>query len=142
MIGIVLGSMALGVLLGYPFGGILYAFFGKSAPFYIISILTFLTLGKKKMFSRMQRHSLNCSLVLQLKYIDLQCPKNEVSMKSTNYMQFLRDPIIVKIAVAIFISTIAMATLEPCLPIWLMANLKPEVRFNFSYFHFLSEFNF
>lgn len=45
-IGIVLGSMALGVLLGYPFGGILYAFSGKSAPFYIIAFLTFLVLGK------------------------------------------------------------------------------------------------
>lgn len=46
VIGIVLGSMALGVLLGYPFGGILYAFKGKSAPFFVISILSFLILGK------------------------------------------------------------------------------------------------
>lgn len=51
VIGIILGSMALGVLLGYPFGGILYAFIGKSAPFFIIAILTFIVLGmfmKKK----------------------------------------------------------------------------------------------
>lgn len=47
IIGIILGSMALGVLLGYPFGGIMYAFSGKSAPFYIIAILTFIVLGKK-----------------------------------------------------------------------------------------------
>lgn len=45
VLGIVLGSMALGVLLGYPFGGILYAFIGKSAPFFIISFLTFVILG-------------------------------------------------------------------------------------------------
>lgn len=52
VIGIVLGSMALGVLVGYPFGGILYAFHGKSAPFFVISILTFLTLGKTTLRSR------------------------------------------------------------------------------------------
>lgn len=45
VIGIVLGSMALGVLLGYPFGGILYAFNGKSAPFFIIAFLTFIIFG-------------------------------------------------------------------------------------------------
>lgn len=45
IIGIILGSMALGVLLGYPFGGIMYAFSGKSAPFYIIAVLTFIVLG-------------------------------------------------------------------------------------------------
>lgn len=42
-------------------------------------------------------------------------------------MYYLSEPIIVKIFGAILISTIAMATLEPCLPIWLMATLKPEV---------------
>lgn len=51
MIGIVLGSMALGVLLGYPFGGILYALNGKSAPFFVISILTFLILGKNDYYA-------------------------------------------------------------------------------------------
>lgn len=45
VIGIILGSMALGVLFGYPFGGILYAFSGKSAPFYIIAILIFIIFG-------------------------------------------------------------------------------------------------
>lgn len=45
VIGIILGSMALGVLVGYPFGGILYAFSGKSAPFYIIAILIFIIFG-------------------------------------------------------------------------------------------------
>lgn len=60
--------------------------------------------------------------------MDLKCTISEESaVKSMNYMQFLSDTLIVKIAAAIFISTIGIATLEPCLPIWLMANLKPEV---------------
>lgn len=46
VMGIVLGSIALGVLLGYPFGGILYDFIGKSAPFYILSGIIFAVLCK------------------------------------------------------------------------------------------------
>lgn len=42
----------------------------------------------------------------------------------------MADPLIVKVCGAILISTIAMSTLEPCLPIWLMETLKPEVRYN------------
>lgn len=56
--------MALGVLLGYPFGGILYAFVGKSAPFFIIAILTLIT------------------LILQLVYVDMQRSTTEVSGNS------------------------------------------------------------
>jgi DHA1 family solute carrier family 18 vesicular amine transporter 1/2 len=43
--GIVLGSMALGVLLGYPFGSLLYDFVGKMAPFLIISVAVLLNGG-------------------------------------------------------------------------------------------------
>lgn len=64
MLGIVLGSMALGVLLGYPFGGILYAFVGKSAPFFIIAILTLITLA------------------LQLVYVDMRRSTTEVSTRA------------------------------------------------------------
>lgn len=66
-------------------------------------------------------------LVLQLVFMDLQYNKNEATTKERKYMYLLLDPIIAKIFVAILVSTIAMATLEPCLPIWLMETLKPEV---------------
>lgn len=66
-------------------------------------------------------------LVLQLAFMDLNCYKNEATTKERKYMYLLLDPIIAKIFVAILVSTIAMATLEPCLPIWLMETLKPEV---------------
>lgn len=45
VMGIVLGSMALGVLLGYPFGSLLYDFVGKMAPFLIISVAVLLNGG-------------------------------------------------------------------------------------------------
>lgn len=47
IMGVILGSIALGVLLGYPFGGILYDFVGKSAPFYILSCIIFAVLGNE-----------------------------------------------------------------------------------------------
>lgn len=37
--GIALGGLALGVLIGPPFGGIMYEFIGKTAPFLILSAL-------------------------------------------------------------------------------------------------------
>lgn len=37
--GIALGGLALGVLIGPPFGGIMYEFVGKTAPFLILSAL-------------------------------------------------------------------------------------------------------
>lgn len=37
--GIALGGLALGVLIGPPFGGFMSEFVGKSAPFLILSIL-------------------------------------------------------------------------------------------------------
>ena len=40
--GIALGGLALGVLIGPPFGGFMYQFVGKSAPFLVLSILALL----------------------------------------------------------------------------------------------------
>lgn len=40
--GIALGGLALGVLIGPPFGGIMYEFVGKSIPFLILAFLALL----------------------------------------------------------------------------------------------------
>lgn len=39
---VALGGLALGVLIGPPFGGVLYEFIGKSAPFIVLAILALL----------------------------------------------------------------------------------------------------
>nr|CAD7415793.1 unnamed protein product [Timema poppensis] len=85
VMGVVLGSIALGVLLGYPMGGLLYDFVDKMAPFLIIA------------------------------------PSLKISVTT-----LLSDGVIVVTAGAIWLSTSSMAILEPCLPIWLMDNLKPQ----------------
>lgn len=36
MMGFVLGSVAVGVLIGYPFGGFMYDYSGKTGPFLIV----------------------------------------------------------------------------------------------------------
>lgn len=59
VMGIILGSVAMGVLLGYPFGGILYDFVGKSAPFYILAICIFGNLGK---FPKRTINWIDCNL--------------------------------------------------------------------------------
>ncbi|KAM7361215.1 putative mushroom body vesicular transporter portabella [Cochliomyia hominivorax] len=111
VMGIILGSIALGVLLGYPFGGILYDLFGKSAPFIILSTIIFINLG------------------MQLVTMDLSV-QPEVIVNVDQHQQpkwkpLLESKMILAIVIAIWFSTSTMAILEPCLPIWLMQYLKP-----------------
>ena len=47
VMGFILGGMAVGVLVGYPFGSFTYDFWGKSAPFAIIAVICLLLIGKK-----------------------------------------------------------------------------------------------
>ncbi|XP_032596409.1 synaptic vesicular amine transporter [Drosophila grimshawi] len=109
VMGIILGSIALGVLLGYPFGGILYDMVGKSAPFIILSTVIFLSLG------------------LQLLTMDLSVqPEVLVVEHQTKWGTLLESKMILSIVVAIWLSTSTMAILEPCLPIWLIQYLHPN----------------
>lgn len=39
------GGIALGVLIGYPFGGAAYQFIGKTAPFLLIAAFIAVTIG-------------------------------------------------------------------------------------------------
>lgn len=45
VMGITLGSIALGVLAGYPFGGVLYDLVGRRTPFVILTCLIAINLG-------------------------------------------------------------------------------------------------
>jgi len=44
-LGRVMGAAALGVLIGYPFGGFFYAFMGKTVPFLLVALLAFFNMG-------------------------------------------------------------------------------------------------
>lgn len=47
LMGLILGSVALGVLFGYPLGGVLYDFVGKTAPFIVIAVLMSMCIGNQ-----------------------------------------------------------------------------------------------
>ncbi|XP_076759185.1 vesicular monoamine transporter [Xylocopa sonorina] len=101
--GIALGGLALGVLIGPPFGGVMYEFVGKSAPFLILSALA---LGD----GLLQLLVLQPSVV----YTEAEPP----SLKS-----LITDPYIVLAAGAITFANMGIAMLEPSLPIWMMDTM-------------------
>lgn len=101
--GIALGGLALGVLIGPPFGGIMYEFVGKSAPFLILSALA---LGD----GVLQLFMLQPKIVIQ--------ESDPPSLKA-----LICDPYILIAAGAITFANMGIAMLEPSLPIWMMDNM-------------------
>ncbi|KOC71028.1 Synaptic vesicular amine transporter [Habropoda laboriosa] len=107
IMGFVLGSIALGVLVGYPIGSVLYDLEGKMAPFLLVSCFIVVT------------------ICLQVFTLDVET-KTESSEEGTSWTHLLSDPHILIIFGAIWCSTSPMAILEPCLPIWLRTHIKPK----------------
>ncbi|XP_025419576.1 synaptic vesicular amine transporter isoform X2 [Sipha flava] len=101
--GIALGGLALGVLIGPPFGGIMYEFVGKTAPFLILSALA---LGD----------GLLQLLLLQPGVVTTDA--DPPSLKS-----LVMDPYIIIAAGAISFANTGIAMLEPSLPIWMMDTM-------------------
>ncbi|CAJ0569271.1 unnamed protein product, partial [Mesorhabditis spiculigera] len=100
--GIALGGLALGVLVGPPYGGVLYEWAGKPLPFILLALLTLFDGSLQFM-------------VLQPK-IDRGEPEGS-SMK-----QLAKDPYIIVAAGAITIGNLGIAMLEPSLPLWMMES--------------------
>ncbi|XP_066586539.1 synaptic vesicular amine transporter-like isoform X1 [Prorops nasuta] len=107
VMGFVLGSIALGVLFGYPIGSVLYDLQGKMAPFLLVSCLIVLL------------------ICLQIFTLDIQTNTESVD-EETKWLHLLSNCHILIIAGAIWCSTSPMAILEPCLPIWLRSHVKPK----------------
>ncbi|XP_014482132.1 PREDICTED: synaptic vesicular amine transporter isoform X2 [Dinoponera quadriceps] len=101
--GFALGGLALGVLIGPPFGGAMYEWIGKSAPFLVLSALA---LGD----GLLQLLMLQPSIV----YTEAEPP----SLKS-----LVTDPYIILAAGAITFANMGIAMLEPSLPIWMMDTM-------------------
>ncbi|XP_058792613.1 synaptic vesicular amine transporter isoform X3 [Phymastichus coffea] len=108
VMGFVLGSIALGVLAGYPIGSVLYDLEGKMAPFLLVAALIVLLIG------------------LQLFALDFDPVTQKGEGEQSSWMYLLLDTRILIIAGAIWFSTTPMAILEPCLPIWLRTHIKAK----------------
>lgn len=101
--GIALGGLALGVLIGPPFGGIMYEYIGKSAPFLILAILAL------------------CDGMLQLFMLQPSVVTTDADPPSLKSL--VTDPYILIAAGAITFANMGIAMLEPALPIWMMDRM-------------------
>ncbi|XP_047114000.1 synaptic vesicular amine transporter [Schistocerca piceifrons] len=101
--GIALGGLALGVLIGPPFGGVMYEFVGKSAPFLVLSALA---LGDG---------------LLQLLMLQPGVVRQDSDPPSLKAL--VMDPYIIVAAGAITFANMGIAMLEPSLPIWMMDTM-------------------
>ena len=95
--GIALGGLALGVLIGPPFGGFLFQVWGKSAPFLILAVLALLD---------------GC---LQLLFLRPEVTRTEEEPPSLRSL--LSDQYILICAGAIAVANMGIAMLEPALPL-------------------------
>ncbi|XP_030057829.1 chromaffin granule amine transporter [Microcaecilia unicolor] len=102
--GIALGGLALGVLVGAPFGSVMYDFVGKTAPFLILAFLALLD-GALQL------------CILQPSKISPE------TIKGTPLLTLLRDPYILVAAGSICFANMGVAMLEPTLPIWMMETM-------------------
>ena len=60
-----------------------------------------------------------------LRYIQPTLGSNNDQV-NTNFISLFSDVKVLVVTGAVWVSTTAMALLEPCLPIWLMDTIKPE----------------
>ncbi|XP_051025832.1 chromaffin granule amine transporter isoform X1 [Acomys russatus] len=106
--GIALGGLALGLLVGAPFGSVMYEFVGKSSPFLILAFLALL----------------DGALQLCILWPSKVSPE---SAMGTPLLTLLRDPYILVAAGSICLANMGVAILEPTLPIWMMQTMcSPE----------------
>ncbi|KAL3097444.1 hypothetical protein niasHS_003892 [Heterodera schachtii] len=100
--GIALGGLALGVLVGPPFGGMLYQWAGKELPFILLALLA--------LFDG------------SLQFLLLQPKIDRGEPEGTAIKELARDPYIVVAAGSITIGNLGIAMLEPSLPLWMMES--------------------
>ncbi|KAK2840654.1 hypothetical protein Q7C36_012233 [Tachysurus vachellii] len=102
--GIALGGLAMGVLIGAPFGSVMYEFVGKSSPFLILAFLALFD-GAIQL------------CILQPSKI------SPGSMEGTPLLTLLKDPYILISAGSLCFANMGVAILEPTLPIWMMQTM-------------------
>ncbi|VDN99271.1 unnamed protein product [Rodentolepis nana] len=104
--GIALSGLALGVLVGPTFGGIVYQFVDKRAPFLILAVLALL------------------NGVLQIVVLKPSIrPEDE---RGAPILKLLKDPYILVAAGALTFGNIGIAILEPSLPMWMKEHMNAD----------------
>ena len=104
--GLALGGLALGVLIGPPFGGFMYQFVGKSAPFIVLALLALAD---------------GCLQLLVLQPTVERSEEEAPSLKA-----LVTDPYILVASGAITFGNMGMGILEPSLPLHMMDTMHSE----------------
>ncbi|BHF84499.1 hypothetical protein SprV_0902765000 [Sparganum proliferum] len=102
--GCALTALALGLLVGPTYAGIVYHFFNKWAPFLILSALTAM-----------------CGILQIIVFKPKFLPEEE---KGTPLCRLLMDPYILVGAGGLTFGTFGMAVLEAMLPMWMKKNMN------------------
>ncbi|CAG9534686.1 unnamed protein product [Cercopithifilaria johnstoni] len=100
--GIALGGLALGLLIGPPYGGVLYQWSGKELPFLLLALLA--------LFDG------------SLQFLVLQPRIDRCEPEGTGLKELATDPYIIVAAGSITIGNLGIAMLEPSLPLWMMES--------------------
>ncbi|VBB31414.1 unnamed protein product [Acanthocheilonema viteae] len=100
--GIALGGLALGLLIGPPYGGVLYQWSGKELPFLLLALLA--------LFDG------------SLQFLILQPRIDRCEPEGTGLKELATDPYIIVAAGSITIGNLGIAMLEPSLPLWMMES--------------------
>lgn len=103
---IALGGLALGVVIGPPFGGFMYEFVGKASPFIVLSVLALL------------------DGLLQLMVLQPSVIKSQD--EGASLWTLIKDPYILVAAGAITFANTGIAILEPALPLWMMDTMQAK----------------
>lgn len=101
--GIALGGLALGILIGPPFGGTLYQLVGKTTPFLILAAMTL--------------------AITMLQLVVIPPAVVRVETKPSSIKSLVSDPLVIIAAASITVANLGIAVLEPSLPIWMIENL-------------------
>uniref|UniRef100_H3CK06 Solute carrier family 18 member A1 n=1 Tax=Tetraodon nigroviridis TaxID=99883 RepID=H3CK06_TETNG len=103
--GVALGGLAMGVLIGAPFGSVMYEFVGKSAPFLVLALLAVLD-GALQM------------CILQPSKV------SPGGLEGPPLSRLLKDPyVLISAAGSLCFANMGVAILEPTLPIWMLQTM-------------------
>uniref|UniRef100_UPI00358F9866 synaptic vesicular amine transporter-like isoform X3 n=1 Tax=Myxine glutinosa TaxID=7769 RepID=UPI00358F9866 len=104
VMGIALGGLAMGVLVGPPFGSVLYYFFGKPTPFLILASLIVLD-GALQLF------------IMKIPKVVAE------TQKGTPLLTLLKDPYILFASGVLCFGNMAIGVAEAIIPIWMLRTM-------------------
>ncbi|CAG5006766.1 unnamed protein product [Parnassius apollo] len=117
-VAVLLGAIALGVLVGYPFGGSAYSLWSSAAPFQLVFLALLVNLGLQYFFL--------CEDSYQIQLNQENNNDNVNYAKPESIWRVARRGAAAECAGAVLFTTSIMAALEPCLPLWMLKKFHPK----------------